>query len=267
MEKSDQKAKSVNRWSRARFGKIALLFIGIFMITGLSVLQANEYERLMSPETKDAEFVGMETCASCHEEMVKKFKLSAHGRITTSEETEGIAQGCEMCHGPASVHVENSGGKGTVINPAKKPEVCFTCHMDKKMQFKLPYRHPVLEGHMSCADCHDSHGVDVRPWTATSMEGVNESCLKCHKDQRGPFPWEHSALRDGCQTCHNVHGSITDKMLVARGNNLCLRCHIQTNFPRIGNSNHSGRLPEGSCWSSGCHTGVHGSYYDRHLRE
>ena len=94
-----------------------------------------------------------------------------------------------------------------MINPRKTPEVCFRCHMDKKMKFRLLYHHPVLEGHMSCADCHSSHGPDVRPWTATSMNDVNEPCFKCHKDKRGPFPWEHGAMREGCTTCHKKVGT------------------------------------------------------------
>jgi predicted CXXCH cytochrome family protein len=73
-------------------------------------------------------------------------------------------------------------------------------------------------------------------------------------------------VRDGCVSCHKVHGSVNDKMLVARDNNLCLRCHTQVNFPTIGKSSHSGRLPLGSCFSAGCHTAVHGSNFDDHLR-
>ena len=224
------------------------------------------------PGMKDAKYVGTETCATCHDKQYKEFKLSTHSRIAVSE-VEGIPQGCEMCHGPGSNHVDAGGGKGvgkgagTIINPRKNPEICFSCHMDKKAEFRLPYHHPVLEGKMSCADCHKLHGSDARPWTATSMEDVNEVCFKCHKDQRGPFPWEHQALRDGCTTCHKVHGSITDKMLVTRDSNLCLRCHIQTTFSKIGNSDHNARLLQGTCWSSGCHTAPHGSYFDRHLRE
>jgi len=249
-------------------------FVFIFFMMGLfwgmaSICQAADKGGAAS--TVGATYVGVETCATCHEKEYKEYKLSTHSRIEVKGD-EANAQGCEMCHGPGSVHVDNGGGlnkpgQETILNPRKHPEVCFTCHMDKKMEFRLPYHHPVLEGRMSCADCHNLHGSDSRPWTATSMEDANEVCFKCHKDQRGPFPWEHQALRDGCTTCHKVHGAITDKMLVARDANLCLRCHIQTTFPKIGNSNHNVRLTQGTCWSTGCHTAVHGSYFDRHLRE
>ena len=213
---------------------------------------------------KGATYVGSEDCASCHAKQEKEFRLSTHARIAVKE---GAPKDCEMCHGPASIHVEAGGGRGIgIINPRKDPSTCFSCHTDKKLEFRLPYHHPVLEGKMSCADCHSAHGPEVRPWTATGLKDVNEACFKCHKDQQGPFVWEREVVREGCTTCHKVHGSIHEKMLIARSANLCLRCHTQTNFPVIGKSSHASRLYQATCWSAGCHTGFHGSNFDEHLR-
>ena len=243
----------------------------VFVLTSWMFTPSSRAETLMFklPDgMKGAKYVGTETCVTCHEKEGKEFMLSTHARIS-NDKVEGAPQGCEMCHGPGSIHADAGGGKGKgdIINPRKSPEICFTCHMDKKMEFRLPYHHPVLEGKMSCADCHNLHGTEARPWSATSMGDINEACFKCHKDQRGPFIWEHEALREGCTTCHKVHGSINDKMLVVRDSNLCLRCHIQTDFPTIGNrSGHSADLPRGTCFSAGCHQQVHGSNYDQHFR-
>jgi len=214
-----------------------------------------------------AEYVGTETCAACHATQYKEFMQSTHARISVPGDTHH-AQGCEMCHGPGSLHVAAGGGRGVggIINPRKDPSTCFACHLDKKAEFQLPYHHPVMEGKMSCADCHNPHAPDVRPWSATTLKDVNEACFRCHKEQRGPFVWEHEALREGCVTCHKVHGSIHEKMLLVRDNNLCLRCHTQANFPTIGKSSHAGRLPQGTCFSAGCHTAIHGSNFDDHLR-
>ncbi len=212
-----------------------------------------------------AEYVGMETCAACHEKQYLEFKRSTHARIALPEKYSK-AQGCESCHGPGSIHVEKEGAKGTIINPKKDPSTCFACHLDKKAEFQLPYHHPVKEGKMSCSDCHNPHGEEVKPWTSTSLKDINEACFKCHKEQRGPFVWEHEALREGCTTCHKVHGSIHDKMLLVRDNNLCLRCHTQADFPNIGKQSHATRLPQGTCFSAGGHTAVHGSNFDDHLR-
>lgn len=214
-----------------------------------------------------AKYVGSETCATCHEETAKRMKLSTHNRITIPGETYTI-EGCEMCHGPGSLHVdaEDKDKKKHIIDPNKNPERCLACHIDKKAQFRQPYHHPVLEGKMSCSDCHEMHGEDARPWSATSMENINEKCYKCHKEQRGPFVFGHEAMREGCQTCHQVHGSVNDKMLVARDATLCMRCHTQQSFPNVGATNHGGRVMNGTCYSSACHTAPHGSNFDDHLR-
>jgi len=220
-----------------------------------------------SAEAPTAEYVGTETCAACHQKQFKEFQQSTHARIAIPGE-DVKAQGCEMCHGPGSLHVDAGGGKGVggIINPRKDPSTCFECHLDKKAEFRNRHHHPLLEGKMSCADCHEAHGADVRPWSSTTLKDVNEACFRCHKEQRGPFVWEHEALRDGCTTCHKVHGSIHEKMLLARDYNLCLRCHTQANFPTIGKRSHATYLPSGTCFSAGCHTAVHGSNFDDHLR-
>ena len=105
------------------------------------------------------------------------------------------------------------------------------------------------------------------------MARVNESCSECHRDQARSFVFEHQALREGCQVCHNPHGSINPKLLIQRDANLCLRCHAQIqgvgtapNRVYIGNIDHTSYLRLGTCWSSGCHTAVHGSNVDVRLR-
>lgn len=249
----------------------ARVLLVIFGLTaGLSLAwvpsaSAKEEVTLLSLHQAGAKYVGTETCITCHEKQGEAFDLSAHARVSIKGE-ETYAQGCEMCHGPGSVHVDAGGGKGLLVNPKKNPETCFTCHTDKRAETNLPFHHPIKEGKMSCSDCHDSHGPEARPWTSTSMDDINEACYKCHKDQRGPFVFEHEATREGCTTCHKVHGSINDKMLVVRDNNLCNRCHAQENFPTVGKSNHGSRLAQGTCFSGGCHTAVHGSNFDDHLR-
>ena len=216
-------------------------------------------------ESAKAEYVGSETCAGCHAKQAEEFKHSSHVRIDVPG---AKVSGCETCHGPGSKHAEAGGGRGVggIINPRKDPSACFTCHLDKKAEFRLTFHHPVLEGKMGCADCHSAHGAEVRPWSATTMQDINEACYKCHKDQRGPFVWEHEALREGCATCHKVHGSINDKMLSIRDSNLCLRCHAQVGLPTVGKRSHASYWPSGTCFSGGCHTAVHGSNFDAHLR-
>jgi predicted CXXCH cytochrome family protein len=101
------------------------------------------------------------------------------------------------------------------------------------------------------------------------MLSENESCIRCHAAQRGPFVFEHEAMRDGCTSCHASHGSVNEKMLKIRDSNLCLRCHFQRvtgNQLLIGGSDHTLRVQQGSCWTAGCHEAVHGSRVSSSLR-
>ncbi|MBF0571939.1 MAG: hypothetical protein HQL12_08745 [Candidatus Omnitrophica bacterium] len=244
--------------AKAEIVVLALVF-GLFW-SGIVRADQNKVNTML----KKATYVGMDTCITCHDKEGKEYKLSTHARINIKNDTTS-AEGCETCHGPGSIHVDNGGGKTTIINPKNDPEICFNCHTDKKMQFRLPYHHPVIEGKMGCTNCHDPHGIDVRPWTATSENDVNEVCFKCHTDKRGPYIWAHDALKEGCTTCHQVHGSVNDKMLIARDYNLCLKCHAEVSNPAF--SGHAGgHWTQGTCWSATCHQAVHGSNFNNHLR-
>jgi predicted CXXCH cytochrome family protein len=103
----------------------------------------------------------------------------------------------------------------------------------------------------------------------TSLLSENESCFRCHPSQRGPYVFEHEALREGCTICHTAHGSINAKMLKVRDANLCLRCHFQQvsgGQILIGGSDHTLRLQQGTCWTAGCHEAIHGSRVSSSLR-
>jgi predicted CXXCH cytochrome family protein len=226
---------------------------------------------LPPPAIAGAEYVGVETCALCHEKIVRDFKYTDHGRIEIQGEGERVAgHGCEACHGAGSLHMEAGGGRGNfIVNPGRDPEACFQCHLEKKALFNLQYHHPVEEKRMSCTACHNPHGEDIFKRKGMFVARENETCLQCHREQARPHVFEHEALREGCTTCHNAHGSINEKLLVERDNNLCLKCHAQLAAPgtvTIGDVSHTPRLMQGTCWSAGCHTAVHGSNINPHLR-
>jgi predicted CXXCH cytochrome family protein len=220
------------------------------------------------PMIPGAKYVGMDECSACHEKIVTSFKRTQHAKLQIDgEKVKG--QGCESCHGPGSLHVEAGGGKGKfIVNPGRKPEACMQCHLDKKVQFGLKSHHPVLEGKIACTDCHSSHGEDVKkPSGLLATRRVNDICAQCHRDQARPKVYEHMALREGCTTCHNAHGSINEKMLTERNANLCLKCH---SFSRPGSGEiwigegHNTDAYQGACWS--CHNMIHGSNIDSAFR-
>jgi predicted CXXCH cytochrome family protein len=228
-----------------------------------------------APDVPGATFVGDKTCAECHTNICHVFPSSPHARIRL-EDPRAVGQtGCESCHGPASLHVSTGGGRGKfIVNPGKNPSACFECHSSIQAEFQLPQHHPLPENKMSCAQCHDPHGMDIyKPANGLAMARLNESCSRCHREQTRPFVFEHPALREGCTVCHAPHGSINAKLLTQRDLNLCLRCHAQVQGPSvaagqvfIGNVDHTSYIRLGTCWSSGCHTAVHGSNVDIRLR-
>lgn len=154
--------------------------------------------------------------------------------------------------------------------PARAKEtVCYTCHMDVRGQFELPSHHPVPEGRMTCILCHPPHKGIAFAGGSTLLRSQEENCLQCHPAQRGPYVFEHEALREGCTTCHTAHGSVNAKLLTVRDSNLCLKCHFQQvkgGDILIGGKRHNESLQQGSCWTAGCHEAVHGSRVNPSLR-
>jgi predicted CXXCH cytochrome family protein len=136
-----------------------------------------------------------------------------------------------------------------------QPDLCFSCHGTVQSQFVLPSHHRVPEGLMKCTDCHSPHGTRNQPMLKkTSWEG----CINCHIEKRGPFVFEHAAVKvEGCTACHSPHGTVSRMLLLRReGRFLCLQCHVN---PQALNVPH-GRLgfaTRGECVR--CHAAIHGS--------
>jgi predicted CXXCH cytochrome family protein len=239
------------------------------------------------PEVPGAKYIGAKECEQCHEEISRSFKTADHARLI-AEGKNGLGAGCESCHGPGSIHSDSGGetkppysftsgrplpnGQGArlALTTSRSVEtVCYECHLDIRGQFNLPNHHPVPEGRMSCVQCHPPHRGIAHAGGSTALLSREENCLQCHPSQQGPYVFEHEALREGCTSCHSPHGSINAKMLTARDANLCFKCHFQqfkSGSLLIGGVDHTLRLPQGTCWTAGCHEAVHGSRVNPSLR-
>jgi DmsE family decaheme c-type cytochrome len=116
---------------------------------------------------------------------------------------------------------------------------------------------------MNCASCHDPH--DSTKPKMVSAESINEKCLTCHTEKRGPFLWEHAPVRENCLNCHDPHGSNHEKLLAAKQPFLCQRCHLNTRHPgtlydlrnTVTGANVTNRAVEHAC--KNCHQNVHGT--------
>ncbi|HUJ44486.1 MAG TPA: cytochrome c3 family protein [Opitutaceae bacterium] len=257
--------------------RAGLIFAGL-AAWGLILVSCVTTDRavIAPPQIAGAKFVGSKQCADCHGDITDHFATASHARLKTGG-PGALDTSCENCHGPGSLHVKAGGGAGTIINPRKSPDTCFQCHLDKRGQFSLPHSHPVLAGKMSCGDCHDPHTGSAVRGSGAALAASTDTCVRCHTQQAGPFTYPHGAIREeGCTACHNPHGTVNDKMLLARDANLCLRCHLAQLSPGFniggfktggahGNSLGS-RLSEGTCWSGGCHEDIHGSNVNASVR-
>jgi DmsE family decaheme c-type cytochrome len=187
------------------------------------------------------------TCTSCHNRGPHlQWSGSMHDQRNVS---------CVTCH---SVHSPKS--DVAQLKKATQIETCAQCHKPQVLKVQRAMHMPVREGKMECTSCHNPHGstnvklLKVGNW-------VNETCVSCHTEKRGPFLWEHAAGRESCISCHDPHGSSNDRMLVAKLPMLCQRCHIGTRHPSTIYDNAvvttSNRLFGRSCVN--CHQNIHGS--------
>jgi DmsE family decaheme c-type cytochrome len=183
---------------------------------------------------------------------------------------QGVA--CTDCH---SLHGKPGPGSTIALkknDPTVAPyqttqrqleyETCTSCHKQIRSQLLKPSHHPIIEGKITCSDCHNPHGALSKHMV--KAESVPQLCTSCHAEKRGPFIWGHAPVEENCLTCHNPHGSNHARLLAEKAPNLCQDCHDAARHPGtpydasgswLGSRNN--RLLARGCVN--CHYMVHGS--------
>jgi DmsE family decaheme c-type cytochrome len=181
-------------------------------------------------------------CLQCHEGGSRMgWKAGAHQSNDVS---------CASCH----VVMEKRSDRA-LLATASATDTCYTCHADVRSDMNKMSHHPVREGKMDCASCHNAHGA---PGENLLGEGsVNETCTSCHVEKRGPFLWEHSPAAESCMNCHDPHGSRSPGMLATPMPRLCQQCHIAVEHPSAPQTPSARFVMGRQC--SNCHVAVHGS--------
>lgn len=208
-------------------------------------------------------------CLRCHAQSLGRMEIqhSSHTQARVA---------CHDCH---SIHRART---PKFLLAGQQRDLCYSCHSNVRAQFVMPFKHRVNEGSVACTDCHNPHGSPSPAWTmgprprmVEAALGNEEPCLKCHTDKRGPFAFEHAAVRvEGCGSCHVPHGSAHARMLRRPAVfTLCIECH--TGVGGFGRQGDGIRRPSFShdmanprfhnCTT--CHVRIHGSNSDpRFLR-
>lgn len=247
-----------------------------------------------------ATYIGSQVCAGCHQDLAKEWEQLPHTHYLMAEKRKAEGKGCEECHGPGSKHVAGDlkaiisgkrlkpeqesamclqchrgamkpqewhasahgkarltctschqahhAPKGPKMLRASVLDTCLSCHPSQRAELRQNSHHPVLEGRLSCIDCHNPHqdsgGAALAPAT-------NDQCVNCHTEKAGPFAFAHDTDGDdGCLTCHRSHGSPQAHLQRLAGRGLCQQCH----FDKVTHN------PGPTCWTTGCHSEVHGSH-------
>jgi len=193
-----------------------------------------------------------EACLSCHKGTARtRWEGSAHHNNQLA---------CSDCH-------QTHAAFDRVLVRKTQTQVCFTCHKEQRADSYKISTHPIKEGKVICADCHNPHGA-AGP-SMVKRNTINETCHVCHAEKRGPFLFEHQPVVENCANCHNPHGSNLAPMLVSRAPWLCQSCHdgqhaSENPIGRNAAGNQGGLIPAPSSQATGraclsCHSVIHGS--------
>ncbi len=197
----------------------------------------NENQSRVNRPAKDSDYVGSDTCATCHDEVSKKFSANPHSRLTLQHNGAGAT--CESCHGPGRAHVDGGGDVSKILrfstmNAKQSDKVCLTCHAGSHANFE---RSSHGKAGVTCVTCHSSHA----PKSESNLLKMPQPslCYSCHTEAKSQFsqPFHHKVDEGliSCSDCHNPHGTFNDKLLKtsADQNAVCTKCHAETSEPHV----------------------------------
>jgi len=244
-----------------------MLMLGVFVLTLPSMGASRPAAKAASADTKAAaavssDFVGQDTCVTCHDEIGKKFADNPHTKLALMHGGSGAT--CESCHGAGKAHVDGGGDITKIFNPAKHTakevdEKCLSCHAAAHPNFD---RSPHAKANVSCISCHSVHASKEEKLLKASQPGL---CFQCHSDVKAavsmPF---HHPVNEGvvkCSDCHNIHGTFGPNNLKSAADQsaICTKCHMDVRGPFV--YEHAPVKAEGCL---GCHS-PHGSQNARML--
>ena len=161
-------------------------------------------------------------CDGCH---------SVNYDVRTKSVTEWNV-GCEKCHGPGSLHVQNPSA-ANIVNPAKLDfvngnDVCIQCHSQGQ-----PLKNPIQGKYYDWPVGFDVGKNLVDFWKLEEHKLGEQSFTHfadgtAHKNRMQGNDFVQSLMYTRgvtCFSCHDVHGTKNDAILWKPAANICFDCH------------------------------------------
>ena len=200
-------------------------------------------EQSSAPQPGGANFVGDDTCTTCHEAEGRTLSSSMHGKSVNTRTPAAQTNGaCETCHGPGREHAE-SGDRTKIrlfasIPPHEASAVCLTCHNRGNHAGWEASAHEARN--LSCTTCHSVHNAQSFEHQLVKATET-QLCATCHRPQvvKTERAVAHMPVREGklsCSSCHNPHGSIANVKALRVGNSVsesCTTCHAEMRGPML----------------------------------
>jgi len=216
-----------------------MLLLGASILCATALASQAPGAKTATAQVKDVapgDYVGSDTCATCHEEVSKGFATNPHTKMALQHGSTGIT--CENCHGAGKAHVDGGGDTTKIFNPAKASTkdvnaTCLGCHAGAHPNFD---RSPHAKANVGCISCHSVHASTTEPLLKAAQPTL---CFQCHTDTKPAFgmPFHHK-VNEGlvkCSDCHDVHGTFGNSNIksTADQNAICTKCHMEVRGPFV----------------------------------
>ena len=186
-------------------------------------------------------------CLTCHASGTQH--MSAINSIHSQNNVS-----CISCHSPHHSQTKQ------FLLVKEQPELCYTCHLQQKSQFQMPFHHRVDEGLVQCSDCHNVHGT-TGPKQVRASATQDAVCYTCHTDYA-----MFGTIQAKWEGLHHVYvywfGTPMNPIRLYHpyNNRECLHCHAGARS--FESATHMAMMDDLksntlSCTTSGCHDTIH----------